>query len=176
MLSRSARECFFGSHGKINLDKAVPPQSRAAEKNRGGTTMVRTRLLPFLFLVSLVGTIASFVFDSEEFMFPMLMTTEVVLSLWLFMPAREAASGEKSAFWAIIAFGSVSVLVSYAFTILVPVFGPAWGVESHPEDANGILYPMVNDGRENCLLGSILFLFYFGIAGTRRLIRKAMPA
>jgi hypothetical protein len=138
--------------------------------------MVRTRLLPVLFLVSLVGTIASFIFDSGEFMFPMLMTTEVLLSLWLLMPAREAASGEKSAFWAIIAFGSVSVLVSYAFTILVPIYGPAWGVESHPGDANGILYPMVNDGRENCLLGSILFLFYFGIAGVRRLVNGSKEA
>ncbi len=130
-------------------------------------------LFPILTAASAAATVAAFALDSEFFMLPLVMVTEIIIALWLFRPGKESSPEGKAAFAAIIAFGAVSVLMSFALSLLVPVYGQAWGLEVHPEDLGGVIHPAVNDGRENCALGSIVYLIYFGINGWQRLRKSA---
>jgi hypothetical protein len=133
---------------------------------------MRKVVYPFVFAALITGTIVSFAVDDAVLMFPMFMTCEIWLALWLFGLGPASSRQGKAAYYSIIAFGVVSVLLSYAFSILIPMYGEAWGVDSHPNDAQGILYPIVNDFQENCALGSIVFLFYFGISLVQRAVAK----
>lgn len=108
-------------------------------------------------------------------MFPLFMLSLASLAVWLFRPSADSSAEGRAAFAAIVAFGLFSVGLSYALSAIVPPNAAAWGVDAHPEDAGGVLYPIVNDGRENCLLGSVVFVFYFAFTsfGRARSRRRA---
>lgn len=119
-----------------------------------------------LFTLMAVITIYFGVTGDDGFFAPMLLADLIYLALWLFKPAK---SEGKSAYYAIIATGIFNILLSAALSILVPLYGVQWGAEMHLDDQNGILFPVVNDGLENCYFFSILFIFYFVISIYQRL-------
>lgn len=131
-------------------------------------------LVPFLLFLALASlTVAAFVADADVHMFPLFMLSITALAVWQFRPSADSSAEGRAAFAAIVAFGLFSVGLSYALTAIIPPNAAAWGVEAHPEDAGGVLYPIVNDGRENCLLGSVVFFFYFAFASFGRRRRRA---
>jgi hypothetical protein len=120
-------------------------------------------------------TVYSALTGNEGVFAPMLMADQIFLMLWPFKPAK---TENKTAYCAVIAYGTVIGLFSIIMTVFGPSMGDAMGWESHPDDRNGIVYPAVNDGRENCYFASFVFLFYY-IAwiyrrlADRRIIRTA---
>ncbi|HEX2946708.1 MAG TPA: hypothetical protein VHT96_12210 [Clostridia bacterium] len=105
---------------------------------------------------------------------PMLMAVQIFLMLWPFKPGKNE---KKTAYYAIIAYGTIIGLFSVAMTVFGPSMGDALGWESHPDDRNGIVYPAVNDGRENCYFASFVFLFYYLVWIFQRLaVRRTSKA
>jgi hypothetical protein len=126
-----------------------------------------------LFIVSLAATIVSFILNSDIYSGPMLLTAAVFLTLWLFALKTDASQEGKAVFYALISYAIVSIILSYALSIVVPIYGQQWGFEFHPDDGS---FPIINDGRENCLLTTAIFLFYFSILGIQKLrLKMARP-
>lgn len=134
--------------------------------------MSRKRVFSILFFVSLIFTIISFVMNADMFRFPMLLTTTIIVALRIFQPANESHLEGRAAFYALISYGILSVILSYVLYVIIPIYGQQWGVEYNPDDAGGVLYPVVNDGHENCLFTTVIFLIYFSIASFMRIKSK----
>lgn len=134
--------------------------------------MYRNILFSILFFVFLFITIISFILDADMFRFPMMLMMIIIAALWLFKPKNESHMEGKASFYALITYGIISVLISYVLYIIIPIYGQQWGVEYNPNDAGGVVYPIVNDGHENCIFTSVIFLIYFGIVGFMRIKSK----
>lgn len=120
-------------------------------------------------IVLAITTIISLAMGNEAVFAPMLMADFVFILIWKFSP-REQSSGEKAAHWAIVSFGLFSALLSAVLSIIIPVFADQWHIEKHLDDA--VLYPIVNDGRENCYIMLLFFIVYIGFLVYFRRKRK----
>ncbi|MBU0647069.1 hypothetical protein KKC67_00640 [Patescibacteria group bacterium] len=112
-------------------------------------------------IVLFLTTIVSLAIKSEAIFAPILTMDFVFLLMWKFKPDRQLYS-EKAAYLAIITFGLFSALASAMLSILIPIYADQWNIEKHLDDI--VLYPIVNDGRENCYIANLLFIFYIGFS------------
>jgi hypothetical protein len=136
--------------------------------------MSRQSVFCFLFFVAAVLTAIVFVLDMDMFRFPMLLTATIFMAVWLFLPTGDASVEGKSAFYALVTYGIASILLSYTLYLMVPVYGQQWGVEYNPNDAGGVVFPIVNDTHENCVFTTVIFIFYFVTTILGRLRQKAV--
>jgi hypothetical protein len=123
-------------------------------------------LFILLIIFSIIISITAFLFNNEMLGFPLLLSAVVIASLGFFQPEKNSSLQGKAAFFTLIAWGVFSICISLVLDILVPVYGKAWGLEYHAEDA---MYPVVNDGHENCVITFVIFLIYFTISGFMRM-------
>ena len=112
-------------------------------------------------VVLLLATVILLVIGNEAILAPTIMIDFVFILMWKFKPDGQSLS-EKAAYQAIITFGLFSALASIVLSILIPIYADQWNIEKHVGDA--ALYPIVNDGRENCYIASLLFIFYIGFS------------
>ncbi len=138
--------------------------------------MPKKILVCVLFFLSLAGSVTAFALEIDLLRFPMILLCALLMSLWLFRPKEDAGLEGKAVFYALIAYGLVSIVLSLFLYSVAPLYGMAWGFEYNPNDAGGVVFPIVNDAHENCLLTTVVFLLYFAIAGFQRLrLRLARP-
>lgn len=128
------------------------------ERENRTTKGVNTILYAVIFLVFLVITVISASTGNDGVFAPMLMVDQIFLMVWIFKPGK---TDNRTAYYAIIAFGVIIGVLSLFLSFFGPSLGESLGWESHPDDANGVLYPAVNDGRENCYFASFAFLCYY---------------
>ncbi len=134
--------------------------------------MLKKIVFPVLFFIFLLVTIISFILDADMFRFPMMLTTFIITALWVFSPKDNSSVEGNAAFYALIAYGIISVILSYVLYIIIPIYGEQWGVEYNPNDAGGVVYPIVNDGHENCIFTTVIYLIFFGIVSFMRIKSK----
>ncbi|MDP4093927.1 MAG: hypothetical protein Q8920_11255 [Bacillota bacterium] len=139
------------------------------EKGRTTGTGSRSIICSVLFAIFLVVTVFSAVTGNEGVMAPMLMVDQVFLMIWLFKPEKGES---KTAYHAIIAYGVFIALLSVFFSVFGPSLSERYGWETHTDDRNGITYPAVNDGRENCYFTSMLFVIYYVVSIYNRFFCK----
>jgi hypothetical protein len=115
-------------------------------------------LCALAFIAMLAITFFASVTGNDGIFAPMLMVDQIFLMIWFFKPGK---TDNKTAYYAIITYGVIIGLLSVFMTLFGPTIGAANGWESHPNDQNGIVYPAVNDGLENCYFASLLYLCYY---------------